>query len=149
MTATTDFLTPYAEGFAQLIAARVDPGLNVAWQASGNYAAGKKGIYIANVPTSPDVIITLTPIPVGGNPLHTSADVDLQVRFRATPDIRDLWTVRDAVRAALAGRFPITLPTGIYVSSLQFGYGAPLGQDDQAKRWMWADLWHTSAADPR
>lgn len=140
-----DFLTPYAEGYAQLLAAA---GIGLSWQTYGSGDPDDAPIFLAVVPTSPDTIVTLTPIPVGAHPTLSDSAMDLQIRFRAGTDIRTLWSVRDAVRYQLASRFPLRLPTGVHVSSMTFGYGASLGQDD-SQRWLWSDLWHTSASDPR
>lgn len=144
-TTAASFLTDYTEGFAQLIAARVDPALAVTWRV-GSYTAGELGIYLARVPTTPDRVITLTPIPTGAGSVLSGADVLLQTRYRAGPDVRDVWAIRDAVRAALTGAFPIRLPTGVYVSTLEFAYGGSLGMDDN-QRFEWADNWRTTASD--
>lgn len=145
MTLAASFLAAYTTGFAQLLAERVDPALNVTWRA-GSYTAGELGIYLATVPTGPDRVIALTPTPTGAHPTLSSSDVLLQTRYRAGANVLDVWAIRDAVRAALTGLFPVELPTGVYVSALTFAYGGSLGQDDN-QRWEWADNWRTTARD--
>lgn len=144
----SDYTTRFVEGFAQLLAAKVDPSFNVDWQTTGKYATGKVGIFIAAVPTTPDTVITLTPTFSGADPTLSIDRGTLQIRYRAGADIRVLWALRDAVRYVLAGRFPMRLPTGVYVSSLVHASGLPLGQD-ASQRWSFSDNWSFAATDPR
>jgi hypothetical protein len=141
----TDFLTAYTEGFAVLLA---NAGIGLTWHAAGEYAPTEVGIFIAAVPTSPDKLVTLTPTPMDAHPTLTDSRVDLQIRYRAGQDVRQAWAMRNATRSVLAGRFPVRLPTGVYVSSLVLSYGASLGQDD-SRRWSWADNYRTRATEPR
>lgn len=140
----TDFLTEYVEGFAQLLAAETD----LAWQPAGDYPADEAGIFIGTVPASPDKLVALMPTPMDAHPVFTDSAVNLQIRFRAGADIRDTWAMRDQTRRVLAGRFPLLLPTGVYVSTLVFAYGTSMGQDS-SKRWEWADNYRTRATEPR
>ncbi|HEX4432789.1 MAG TPA: minor capsid protein [Frankiaceae bacterium] len=139
----TDFLTEYAEGFAQLIAA-ADIGFS--WRDFGTQTDGRAPIFLADVPTGPDVVCTLTPSPMDANPVYTDSAVNLQIRFRAGTDVRQVWALRDPVRKLLAGLFPTRLPTGIYISVLKFAYGTSMGRD-ASNRWEWADNWRTRATE--
>lgn len=144
----TDFLTEYTEGWAQWLAGETDPAQSITWRPDGKYATGKTGIFVATVPTQPDRLITLTPTPFDAHPTLTDARVDLQIRFRAGRDIREVWAMRDATRAVMAGQFPFRLPTGIYVSALDFAYGTSMGQDSSL-RWEWVDNYRTRVSEPR
>lgn len=145
MSGPVEFLRLYTEGFAQLLADDITTPFT--WQTSGLYSSGQTGIFIAAVPTSPDRVVTITPIPLDASPTLTDSRVDLQIRFRAGPDIRDVWSMRDASRRVLAARFPLRLPGGIYISRLELAYGGSLGQDD-SHRWEWSDSYKTRASEP-
>lgn len=141
----TDFLTEYTEGFAQLLAA-ADVGFS--WRDFGTQTDGRAPIFLVDVPTDPHKICTLTPTPMDAHPTLTDSAVNLQIRFRAGTDVREVWAMRNATRLVLAGRFPMRLPTGIYISTLTFAYGTSMGQDP-SKRWEWADNYRTRASEPR
>lgn len=131
LTFTRDFV----EGFAQLLAADT----SLSWSDTANYAAGVTGIYIAEQPTGPDRCVTLMAYPLSEDPTLSNGVMGLQVRSRSArgAGVFDVMGLDDAVRNALVGRFPLTLPTGIRVSSLVWSSGASLGVDS-SNRWMWS-----------
>lgn len=144
MTASaTDFLTTFTEGFAQLIAGA---HVGYAWRDYGSGDPDDAPIFLADVPTGPDRILTLTPTPMAVHPTLNTAAVNLQLRFRAGEDVREVWAMRAATRRVLAGLFPTRLPTGIYISVLTFAYGTPMGIDE-SRRWMFADNYRTRASE--
>jgi hypothetical protein len=145
----TDFLTEYVEGWAQLLATEADPAQGFAWDPAGDYADGQTGIFLHDVPTAPDRVVVLNPTPFDAHPTLTDSRVDLQIRFRAGTDIREVWAMRNASRDVLAGRFPCRLPTGIYVSVLDFSYGTSLGREPGTRRAEWSDVYRTRVSEPR
>lgn len=145
----TDFLTEFVEGFAQLLAAEADPAQGFAWDPAGDYADGQTGIFLVDVPTDPDRVVVLTPTPFDAHPTLTDSRVDLQIRLRAGVDVREVWAMRNATRDVLAGRFPMRLPTGVYVSLLDFSYGTSMGREPGTRRFEWAENYRTRASEPR
>lgn len=129
------FLTDLCEGFAQLIATDADPAQNLAWLTAGVYPSGKTGIYIAHVPPDPNRIVTLTAYGYGDDATYGDTAAGLQVRSRsAGADPRDVYALDDAVADVLLGRYPMTLPTGVYVQTLARSSSTSLGMDDD-QRW--------------
>jgi len=126
VTLAVNTLQLLAEGYAQQLANTVDPSLHVTYPATSN--AAQVGIYMAAVPTAPDQIIVLTPRPITEHPTLADAEYGLSTRYRGTTDIRTVWRIRDAVRAALAGRWPLTLPNGLEIRSIEFAGGSSLGR---------------------
>jgi hypothetical protein len=124
------FLTDLHEGFAQLLAADVNPAQNLAWQPSGAYPIDKTGIFIRHVPASPNRIVVLSSYGLSDDAVYADSDVGLQVRTRsAGEDPRDVDDLDEAIADVLLGRFPFTLTTGIRIVTLTRSSAAPLGQD--------------------
>lgn len=131
-------LSDLTAGVAAYLAANVEPTQNLDWQPTSAYTADKTGIYVATVPSTPNRIVTLTPYPMGDDPTLSESDVGLQVRSRsAAADPRDVFDLDDAIADVLLGVYPLTLATGVQISTLVRTSAVSLGQDDN-QRWNWA-----------
>lgn len=138
MTLAVNTLRALAEGVAQRLADEADPVLNIAWQASGKYTTGQRGIYLKKIPVDPDEIISLSPRQLAADPTLADSVYALQVRFRGTKDPRTVWAMVSAVRDVLLGRWPTVLPGDLPVSRVEFAGGTPLPAD-AADRETWSD----------
>lgn len=126
------FDTDLVAGFAQLLAA-ADIGLD--WHPDGTPYTSGIGIYDSDVPPSPDDVVTLTAYGLGDGPTYADSTRGLQIRVRsAGADPRVSRDMDDAIADVLIGLYPMTLPTGIYVKTLERTSSTPLGQDDN-RRW--------------
>jgi hypothetical protein len=136
MTITAESLTQqFVEGFAQLIGL-ADIGFT--WRPDAAYEPTEIGLFIDEAPPTPNILAALTPYPLSQNPTLTDAVWGLQIRYRAGTRVTEVWAMRDAVRSYLHGRFPITLPTGVWVSSLEWTSGTKLPRDND-RRTNWSD----------
>lgn len=141
-------LTDLVEGFAQLLAAEVDPAQNLTWQTDGAYPDGVTGIFVMKVPQAPDRVLTLTPYPLGDDPVFADSLVGMQVRSRSTgQDPRDVYALDDAAADVLLGNYPRTLPNGVRVQTLTRISAVSLGQDN-LDRWEWASSYRASVHRP-
>lgn len=128
MSFTTDLLT----GAAELLA---DAGIGLTWRATGAYQTGETGIILRAMPPVPDRIVTLSAYDLSDDPTLSDSQKGLQVRSRSgDPDPTDVDSIDDAVADVLLGNYPLTLPTGIRITTLIRSSGVSLGQDD-TKRW--------------
>lgn len=129
------FTKAFVEGWAQLLADRA-PILT--WRADLAYTDSETGIWPMGLPVdSPSRAVAIAPYPLTADPALSDSDIGLQIRSRsAGQDVRDAWALDDAIQNALLGLFAITLPTGVYVSSLRWTSGGSYGQD-AALRWEW------------
>lgn len=145
MTAALTFTSDLTTGFAVLLADRVD---DLTWSDTADYAADDTGIWIASAPLDAGRSVTLTPYPLSAEPQRAQSMIGLQTISRsAGPDVRDAWTLDDAIQNALLGLFPIKLSTDIRVTSLAWTSGGSLGQDDQ-NHWMWTSNFAASVGRP-
>lgn len=134
-TDTSPFLQLFVEGFAQVLDAA---DIGVTWRATDPYHPGEVGIGLMTFPTGLGKAVALTPYPLGDDPALSDSEVGLQVKTRsAGADPRDVWALDDAIANVLLGLFPVDLPTGITVTTLQRTSSASLGQDDENQRWRW------------
>lgn len=141
-------LQTYAEGVAAQIATLADSALNIAWIPTGSYGTAQVGIYMATVPSKPDKVIVLSPRQLAADPTLTDATYALQVRLRGTADPRVVWSLRDAVKAVILGRWPTTLPNGLEVRSVEYNGGTTLGQD-ASQRIEWSENFIHHVGDQR
>lgn len=129
------FLGDFAEGFAQLLAGG---GLGLSY--ADTYAPTDIGIGLMAFPPPPfatDNAVAIAPYPLTDNPTQNMSEVGLQIMSRAAgEDPRAVWAIDDAISNFLLGRYPLTLPTGLRVVTLQRTSSGSLGQDDN-KRWIW------------
>lgn len=145
MTQTTSPLIDFTEGWAQLLAERVD---GLAWQSDGAYPADVTGIFVLAMPQKPARLVTLAPTLLGGDATLSMSTVGLQVRCRsAGADPRDVMALDDSISTQMLGLFPVTLPNGVRVSLLTDVDGSPMGQDDN-QLWHWTHNWHMSVYRP-
>lgn len=144
------FFRDFTEGFAQLLVAKVDASVGLAWQSSGKYSAGQTGIFAVAFPATPDRLVTLTPYPLTADPVMAQSEIGLQIRSRgATADPREVMAIDDAINDALLGLFPVTLPTGVAISSLAWTSGASLGQEEGGtRRWAWSSNYTANTYRP-
>lgn len=144
------FTTDLVVGFAQLLA---DADVGFIWQPDGAYVVGEDygyggyetaygnggtGLFVMGVPSIPDRLVTLSPYPLGDDAVYADSLAGLQVRSRAAgEDPRGVMDLDDTVADVLLGRFPMTLPTGVHVTTLERTSATPLGQDAN-QRWSWS-----------
>lgn len=139
MTLAVNTLRALFEGVAQRFAADADPVLNIAWQASGKYTAGQRGIYPGpRLPAEPDELILLSPRLLTADPTLSDSEYALQARFRGTVDPHTVWALASAMRDIFLGRFPTVLPGDLRVGTVTFGGGTPL-PPDKHDRAGWSD----------
>jgi hypothetical protein len=132
VTTALTFTNGFTVGFAQLLAA-ADIGL--AWSDTAAYSDGDTGLWIADAPIEASRAVILMPYPLTADPTLSQSLIGLQIRSRsAAADIRDAWALDDVTQSVLLGNYPLTLPTGVRVTSLRWTSGASLGVDD-ANRW--------------
>lgn len=131
MSFTNDLLA----GFAQELAAA---SVGLTWQPAGMYPANATGIFILSVPADPSRLVALAVTWLNADPAQAISRGQLNVRSRsAGADPSDVLLLDDSVQGVLLGNYPITLPTGVRVSSLAYLGGGSLGQDDN-QRWGWS-----------
>lgn len=130
LTFTRDLLT----GFAELLAA--DTGSPFAWSDTADYTAGQLGLWLGDLPADTDRGVALMTYPLAAAPVQSTATTGVQFLSRGArgAGVFDAMGLDDAMQNALGGRFPILLPTGVYVASLVWTSGAPLGVDELS-RW--------------
>lgn len=139
----TSFLGDFAEGFAQLLTAA---GLGLSY--ADTYTAGQTGIGLMKFPLELDNAVALAPYPLTDSPALNSSEIGLQIKTRmAGEDPRAVWALDDAIANFLLGNYPLTLPTGVRIVTLQRTSSGSLGQDD-AKRWNWTSNYPCSVYRP-
>lgn len=130
MTHPASFLRDLTEGIAALLAPQGfgfrDP-------------AATHPLYPAKLPDAssggPAHAVALTCVPLTDDPAMAQSETRLSFLMRsAADDITDLWAIEHALKDGLAGHYPITLASGVAVSSLEFRTSGALTQDDQ-NRW--------------
>ena len=127
MTHPASFLRDLTEGIAALLAPQGFGFMN---------ASATHPLYPAKLPaTTPAHAVALTVVPLTDEPQRNQSETRLSFLMRsAGDDITDLWAIEAALKNGLAGQFPITLTTGIGITSLAFRASGALTQDDQ-NRW--------------
>lgn len=139
----SSLLGGFVEGFAQLLAAA---GLGIVY--ADTYTVTDTGIGLMNFPLNAGPGIALAPYPLTDHPSLNMSEVGLQVKTRALgEDPRAVWALDDKIADYLLGNYPITLPTGVRVVSLQRTSSGSLGQDD-AKRWNWVSSYPCNVYRP-
>lgn len=136
MTAPANFYGDLVTGYAQILATA---GIGLTWRPSAPYVAGDVPIGLMAFPTGFDKAVALAPYPLTAAAAQNEDRVGLQVRTRgaASGDPRDVWQIDAAIGNVLLGLYPVTLPTGIRVESMDDPHGASLGQDEK-NRWGWS-----------
>lgn len=128
---TATFTRELVDGMAVLLAGA---GINLTWRSTGAYSASETAIVVGGLPQSPDRAVGLTPYPLGDDAVFSDSDCGLQIRSRvATPDLRDVFDLDDAIADVLLGRFPFTLTTGVVVQTLVRTSAVSLGRDDNLR----------------
>lgn len=134
------FLSDLCLGFAQLLAqdgpfrmASI-PGVGVP-------------LYVMSMPDSPVELGSISPYPLSDDPVFGESEVGVQFRFRSGDDPRSVLDIDSAAFDVLAGRWPLTLPTGIRVVRLLPGPAGSLGQDP-LHRWGWSRNFTATAFHP-
>lgn len=135
-------------GFLQLLAD--DPGSPFTYDPDANYTADQLGLFEARLPADkPDRAVAAMVYPLSAEPVRAQSATGIQFRSRSARDagVFDVMGVNDAITNALGGRFPLTLPTGVRVSSLVWTSGVWLGTD-QHGRDEWSSNWTASYGYP-
>lgn len=79
--------------------------------------------------------VALTVVPLTDDPSLAQSETRLSFLMRsASDDISDLWAIEAALKNGLAGHYPLTLTSGVQLSSLMFRTSGALMQDD-GNRW--------------
>jgi hypothetical protein len=150
VTLPAEFLRHYTEGFAQLLAD--DPDLGLTWHPADPYDPAETGIWLAAFPADPSFeqsrAVVLTPYPLGDDAALSDSTIGLQVKTRCPgQDPRPCWSLDDAIANVLLGLYPVTLPTGVQVITLQRTSSASLGMDEN-QRWTWSSNYGTTVYRP-
>lgn len=131
MSFTDDVLS----GFAVLLAGS---SIGLTWQPSGVYTASQSGITLLAVPADPARIVALGMTWMNADPSQAISRGELQVRSRGVDaDPRDVFLLDDSIQDVLLGNYPLTLSTGVRVSTVALLGGGSLGQDEN-QRWGWS-----------
>lgn len=78
----------------------------------------------------PDIAYAVADYTDSGDPTQPTDTIRLQFRTRSAPnDPRGGMDLSDAIKDALDGTWPVTLSTGVVLSSLVRVSGAPFGRD--------------------
>ena len=137
MALPESFLEDFTGGYAQLIA---NAGLGFVYADTytpTDWAIGLMAFPQAIGNVDIDTAVAFAPYPLTDNPTMNMTEVGLQVKCRAAGrDPRIVWRMDDAISNVLLGNYPITLPTGVRVATLQRTSSGSLGQDD-SERWLW------------
>lgn len=131
MSFTDDVLS----GFAVLLAGA---SIGLSWDAAGVYSAGQTGVMILAVPPDPARVVALGMTWMNADPAQAISRGELQVRSRGVgADPRDVFILDDSIQDVLLGNYPLTLATGVRVSTVALLGGGSLGQDEN-QRWGWS-----------
>lgn len=141
----TAFTLGVAEGFAQLLA---DAGIGLAYNEDGDYTDDEVGIFLYRVPQKPFAAVTITPYLGTADPTQAQSSGSLQIRTRTGgDDPQPGMLIQDTIQNALLGLYPVTLPGGVRVTTLQLTASGPMGQDAN-NRWNFADTYRYSLYRP-
>jgi len=145
-----EFVREYVEGFAQVLAD--DPDLGLTWRDADPYDPAEVGIWLAAFPTAAEFdqssAVALTPYGYGDDPAMNDSELGLQIKVRRPgPDPRPCWALDDAIGNVLLGMYPVTLPTGVQVITLQRTSSVSLGMDEN-QRWTWSSNYGTTVYRP-
>ncbi|MYR93101.1 MULTISPECIES: minor capsid protein [unclassified Streptomyces] len=123
MTYTVDLL----EGLAELMA---DEGLGV-YRPDSPIAQGENPIVLGAMPEEPARVYVLTPYPVEDTDT-TDAITAVQIRYRAGPDLREVWGLADAAFRLLHERRSYRL-RGVHVALSWRESAGLMGQDSAGR----------------
>ncbi len=105
----------------------------VTWVPTGvvDTGADPPPVFLGRYPDAPDVAAALTTYyPGGDEPTLSGSVIMLQVRTRSSPNNDTLCgDLDDAIAQGLLGNYPVTLATGVVVSTLIRVSGSPIGPD--------------------
>lgn len=147
MTLPVGFQSNLLIGLAVYLAAG---GIEATYRTSGIFTALETGIFLGNIPQSPDRIVTLTAYGIGDDsPNLSDSGLGVQVRCRwGGADKRPSDDLADAIFNLLHGMISVTLSTGVYISQCRRNSGpAPLGQDS-SNRWSNVQNFYLSTHRP-
>lgn len=143
MTIVAPFLLAISEGIADLLAPQ-----GFGWRDP----TATHPLYAARLPNvangGPAHAVALTAIPLGNDPALAQSETRLSFLMRsASSDITDLWTIEAALTDGLAGNYPVTLSTGVQITSIAFRTSGALMTDD-GNRWLFTADYVISAGRP-
>jgi hypothetical protein len=129
--APASFLYDLAVGIADLLAPQ-----GFGWQAK----TATHPLYPMKLPNVTDGGVAhataLTVVPLTADPTLAQSEFRLSFLMRSTSDdVRDLWALESALSNGLLGQYPITLSTGVQLSTLTFRTSGAFMQDD-GNRWL-------------
>ena len=133
MTLATNFLTDFAEGWAQFLE---DAAIGLKWERSSPYSANDVGIWLMQFPTATTFdnskAVCLTPYPLTDDATFADSTIGLQVKVRglAGQDPRTfVWPTDDKIANLLLGNFPLDLSNGVHISTVLPRTSSSLGYD--------------------
>lgn len=142
MTLATTFSALLIDGFAQLLA---DADAQFAWQPADAYSPSDTGIGRMAFPAQCKRAVAVGIYPLSADPTLSQSLIGVQFMSRSpSQDPRDVMSMDDSIQSTFLGLFPITLPTGLRVSSLVWNNGGSLGRDAQDIGWLWASSFHAN-----
>lgn len=130
------------------VAGYLQAGAVGTWRPDGAYLpADVRPILIAAVPSTPDVVIVLTPYGVSDDPSLSDSVQGLQVRTRGDADPRTVNDLADDVFDRLHGAQGVGLPGGLRLVSAYRQSHTPLGVDGNGRHER-SDNYHLTAWRP-
>lgn len=116
----------------------LDTAAVVLWQPSGAIPAApaRPPLYDTAIPeTAPSLAAAIASYDgVELEPGQAESEARIQVRCRSTADPRPGQDLADSVAGVLLGRYPVTLPSGVRILTLEQTSGSAMGRDDSG-RW--------------
>ena len=123
------FLQSLVEGTGQLL---VTDDVGFAWRSN---AGGKTPLWPVKLPDTPNRGVAINVYDLTDDPALADSEKGLQFTLRSeADDVTDLWALEQQLNDQLLGRYPLTLPTGVDISTLvHTSSSSP--QQDEKNRW--------------
>lgn len=123
------FTELFENDLATWLAEQVD---GLAYDLAGPYAPDTVGIYLAGLPTRPDLAVAITTYASDDHTGLNSDTVAVQVRTRGTTDPRTAQRIEAAIHDAMQGATHVDLPTA-YVVHIARQSQAQMGPDSSGR----------------